>query len=259
MTAGLPHRRFQTAASYYLSGRPSYAEALIRKVAMVTGLRAHHRVLDIGTGPGQLAVAFAPYAREIVAIDPEPEMLKEARANAGASENVTFCETSSDELGPQFGHFRLATMGRAFHWTDRADCLRRLDMLIERGGAIALFKHSHPAVPENNWTSAYDAVLASYRDGDDISHRHARGLIHEAFLLNSAFSSLERIGIIERRHTPLQDFISRALSLSTVWQKSDPREGQIETSLRTALHPFVGSDGAIVEIVESKALIAKRP
>src|SRR5262245_4898832 len=68
--------RFRTAAQYYLRGRPPYAAGLIRRVVQLCGLDATHRVLDLGCGPGQLALAFAPFVGQVVGIDPEPEMLR---------------------------------------------------------------------------------------------------------------------------------------------------------------------------------------
>jgi ubiquinone/menaquinone biosynthesis C-methylase UbiE len=49
-------------------------------VAARCGIDATHRILDLGCGPGQLALAFAPLAGEVLGIDPEPEMLRIARA-----------------------------------------------------------------------------------------------------------------------------------------------------------------------------------
>jgi hypothetical protein len=38
----------------------------------------------------------------------------------------------SDDLGSGLGHFRIVTIGRSFHWMDRAETLRRLNGLIAR-------------------------------------------------------------------------------------------------------------------------------
>jgi ubiquinone/menaquinone biosynthesis C-methylase UbiE len=48
---------------------------LIRRVADVVGLREDHRVLDLGRGPGQLAIGFGYFAGEVIGVDPEPRML----------------------------------------------------------------------------------------------------------------------------------------------------------------------------------------
>ena len=78
-------RRFRSAAQHYVSGRPAYAHRLIRRVARFTGLSPDDRVLDLGCGPGMLAGAFAPLVGEVIAMDPEPEMLRIAEAAFGAS------------------------------------------------------------------------------------------------------------------------------------------------------------------------------
>lgn len=251
--------RFRSAASYYLSGRPAYAEALIERVAELVGLERRHCVLDVGTGPGQLAIAFARHAGEVVAIDPEPEMLERARANARAAQApVVFHQASSNDLGPKFGLFRLTTIGRAFHWTNRPDTLRRLDEITEPDGAVVLFSDAHPRAPDNRWTEAYDEALKPYREGDKAIDRGPSWIPHEAILLDSPFSRLERVGVIERRRTPIPRFSDRALSLGAVWQRLDPLQGNLEQAVSAALAPYANDDGTVTEVVESVALIARR-
>ena len=63
MEPPLPERRFRSAAKYYLFGRPSYSSLLIRRVVELCVLNATHKILDLSSGPGQLAVAFAPFVR----------------------------------------------------------------------------------------------------------------------------------------------------------------------------------------------------
>jgi ubiquinone/menaquinone biosynthesis C-methylase UbiE len=117
-----------------------------------------------------LARAFAPFTSEVLGIDPEPEMLRLAERDAPA--NVRFLEGSSYGLGPDLGMFRLVTMGRSFHWMDRVDTLRRLDRMIEPGGAVALFGDKHPELPENAWRQAFQNLVGRYAADDP--HRHQR-------------------------------------------------------------------------------------
>src|SRR5262245_29320373 len=108
--------RFHTAARFYLQGRPPYAAALIRRVAQLCGVGPASRVLDLGCGPGSLALAFAPLVGQVVGIDPEPEMLRVAREDvARAGLRIDYREGSSRELGTDLGRFRLVVIGRAFH------------------------------------------------------------------------------------------------------------------------------------------------
>ena len=254
--------RYRVAAQYYLRGRPPYAPALIRRVAQLCGLNPAHRVLDLGCGPGQLARAFAPLAGQVVAVDPEPAMLEIARqetARAGLS--IDFREGSSVDLGPALGAFRLVVIGRAFHWMDREETLRRLDGLIEPGGALALFGDDHPAVPDNRWCKAFDRLIERYAEGDaaHTSRRAPHRLHHEGVLLDSPFCHLERHSVIERRRTPLDSFADRALSLSSVshGQRAE-RADDVARDVVETMAPFA-QDGLVTEVVESQALLAWRP
>ena len=133
--------------------------------------------------------------------------------------------------------------------------------MIEPDGAVALFADRHPEVPENAWRAAYNAVLDHY-SAEDSARRQRKAAdwpAHEAVLLASPFSQLERIGVIERRRTPVGNIEDRLLSLSSVSRdKIGARADDMIAALREKLAPFVIS-GDLPEIVESEALIALRP
>lgn len=74
--------RFKAASRFYTTGRPTYPRLLSRRVAALVGLSQKDVVRDLGTGPGFLAIDFAPLARLVKAVDPAPEMLELARRNA---------------------------------------------------------------------------------------------------------------------------------------------------------------------------------
>jgi trans-aconitate methyltransferase len=264
MNAPIPFEkhRFRSAAEHYRKGRPPYATALFDRVAGRVGLTRDHAVLDLGCGPGQLALGFARLAGTVTAIDPESEMLRIAAADAAtAGYEIRFIEGSSYDIGPALGCFRLTTIGRAFHWMDRADTLQRLDGMIEPGGALALFADRHPVVPENAWRKVYNAVLDSH-SAEDSARRQRKAAewpAHETVLLASPFSQLERIGVIESRRTPVAHIKDRLLSLSSVSRdKIGARADAMIAELTEKLTPFV-TDGTVAEVVESEALIAMRP
>ncbi len=56
------------------------------------------RVLDIGCGTGHHAELFAEYASEVVAIDPDPEMIDYAGKNIIKSEKITLYRAGYEEL-----------------------------------------------------------------------------------------------------------------------------------------------------------------
>jgi len=255
-------RRFQSAAQHYLGGRPPYADRLIALVAEHCRLRRTDRLLDLGCGPGLLAIAFAPLVGGVLAIDPEPEMLRiAASAAAEAGVTVEFVTGSSYDLGTQFGRFRLVTIGRAFHWMDRVETLRRLAEIVEPDGAIALFGDDHPRVPDNRWQRDYKALIERYSEGDTVRAqvKSPDWVPHQAVLLDSPFAALERISVIERRRTPVDRLIDRALSMSSSSpERLGPRAADLVRELRELL-AGVAADGLVTEVVESEALIAHRP
>ena len=250
--------RFQTAAAHYLQGRPPYARVLMRRIVQLCGLDGSQRLLDLGCGPGQISFALAPHLREAVGIDPEPAMLALARGRAGT--NVRFIEGSSKDLGPALGRFDLVTIGRAFHWMNRAETLARLDPMIEAGGAVVLLNTEIPELPQNAWHKAYRDVTEPFanQDPDRVKRKSADWAKDEAVLLDSTFNRLERIAVLEGHATPVEAIVDRALSTSSMTRaKLAGQADDLANKLRAALAPFAVR-GKIAELVESEAIIARR-
>jgi hypothetical protein len=83
-------------------------------------------------------------------------------------------------------------------------------------------------------------------------------LRHEAILLASPLNLLERIGAIERRLVPIERLIDRALSMSTSSpEQLGPLKDRLAQELTEQMSRFA-TNGAVVEIIESQALIARR-
>ncbi len=94
-------QRFRSTAAHY-HARPAYAPRLMALVVQLCRLNPADRLLDLGCGPGLLAIAFRPYVGSVLAVDPEPEMLARAAENAAvAGVAVDFLAGSSADL-PQF-------------------------------------------------------------------------------------------------------------------------------------------------------------
>jgi SAM-dependent methyltransferase len=253
-------QRFRSAAAHYLAGRPSYAPALPGLVARSCDLDGTGRALDLGCGPGQLARALAPYVSGVLAVDPEPEMLAVGEGLT-ADSTIEYRQGSSQDIGPAMGRFRLVTIGRAFHWMDRAETARRLDQLVDPGGAIVLFRVDHLDVPINDWLTQYQNVLdASLGGGGRSAWKQPGWVKHEAVLLESPFSALERIGVIERVRTPVANLLDRALSMSATTRArlGDAGVNRLRDEIDALLAEVV-EDGLVTEVLESIALIARRP
>jgi SAM-dependent methyltransferase len=245
--------RHRSAAVHYERGRVPYAPALIDRVAAVAGLRAEHRVLDLGCGPGTLARSFASLCREVVAVDPSAEMLTAARALAVEASNIRFLSGSSYDLGPALGHFHLVVMGRSFHWMDRVDTLERLDRMIEPAGAVALFHDSAPAVPANAWRKVWRDIRERYEPNPEPHRRDPNWVRHEAILLDSAFPHIESFGFIERRALDVETLVQRTLSMSST---SPSHLGENTAAMVAEVRSALAD--VREEVVETSALVAWR-
>ncbi len=252
-----PHR-FRSTVPFYARYRMAYPQALIGWVIALVGLEPGDAVLDLGCGPGTLAVPFAQAGMRVTGVDPEPAMLAAARATGAP---LTLAEGSSFAMPAGIGPFRLVTMGRSFHWMDRAATLARLDGLVSAGGAVALFDDEHPRTQENLWRRKLDEIGRRYGRGDEahIQERdsaHYRS--HASHLFDSAFNDLRQVSIIVRRALSADDIVGLAFSLSTSSpQKLGDRAPQFEADLRAEL-AALSPDGRFSEIAEMNALVAKR-
>jgi ubiquinone/menaquinone biosynthesis C-methylase UbiE len=252
-------RRFQSAAAHYLAGRPPYSPALIARVADCLGLAPPDRLLDLGCGPANLALAFAPYAGEILGLDPEPAMLALAADATRNVANIRVQHGSASDLSARTGRFRAALIGRAFHWMDRDDTLRRLDTILEPNGAVVLFDDEHPKIPQNAWRRVYQEIVQRYSDDDEDRRRRKSDayIPHLSVLLNSAFGHVETLAVIVRQPVTADVLIERALSQSSTSQaRLGARTAAMLADLRATFAAWDTPEP--VEIIEWTAIIARR-
>jgi len=189
---------YQGTASYYSRFRPAYPAALVTVLRDKFGLDGTGRLLDLGCGPGPVAIRIGHLFEHVVAMDPEPEMLAEGRAcaeRAGVS-NIEWIAGGSEDLTAALGTFRLVTMGNSFHWMDRARTLEALYDLIIDGGGIAVVGHGAPfeGPPPTAWRVAINHVVRKYL-GDrslpwDPDPPPAPEERHEAYLARSRFKDV---------------------------------------------------------------------
>ena len=257
MTSG--DRRFRSTVPHYVAGRRRYPPGLVAEVAAALALDGGSRLLDLGCGPGFLAVAFAPHVGEVVAMDPEPLMLAAAQEAArGKPGRFSFVLGGSTDLSPALGRFALVTMGRSFHWMDRDRTLASLDALIEPRGGVALFVDRQLDAPENAWYEAWRATRDRFAR-ERAAPTPADGGDHEAVLRRSAFSEVRRLTERYRRRTGIDELVARALSTSTTSPEMlGERRAEFEAEIRDGAAPYA-EDGVVTELVEAEALLATRP
>jgi SAM-dependent methyltransferase len=110
---------FTAQADSYANSAVIAAEETRRRFVTFIGCKPSHRVLDVATGPGFLALLFAERVSKVVGVDLTPAMLEKAKATGrskgltnvefrlGDAENLTFDDNSFDvtSCGSAFHHF----------------------------------------------------------------------------------------------------------------------------------------------------------
>lgn len=113
---------FEGAAAHYARGRLPYAPGLAAALAETLELDGSGRLIDVGCGPGTLALTLAPLFHEVVGVDPDDGMITEAARDAagrGVSGRTRWVRARAEDLPADLGTFTVATFGQSFHWMDQ--------------------------------------------------------------------------------------------------------------------------------------------
>ena len=139
---------FEGTSAYYRQGRKPYAPALSDALSEHVFLDGHGRLLDIGCGPGTVALHFAHLFESVVGLDPDPGMLAEAR-HAAAEEQVTnasWVQLRAEDLPGYLGTFQVISFAQSFHWMDRPRVASAVRRMLDSDGAVVQVDlwHSNP-------------------------------------------------------------------------------------------------------------------
>lgn len=137
--------QFNGTARYYRHGRPPYSAQLGDVLVGELGLDGTGHLLDVGSGPGTVGVQLAPLFEHVTLLEPDADMLAEARAYAAAEGVVAAVDfvlaTAEDLPSLQLPQLRTVAFGQSFHRTDRVRVAEAVYNALEPGGALVLIAH----------------------------------------------------------------------------------------------------------------------
>ena len=134
---------FDAVADLYGDARPGYPAALYDDLEALAGLGPDAAVLEVGCGAGQATRDLASRARAVIALDPGPRLIEEARRRV-PSANVDFVVSTFEAYDPKPAAFDLVASAQAWHWVDPAIGFRRAASALCAGGGLAIFGHVTP-------------------------------------------------------------------------------------------------------------------
>jgi ubiquinone/menaquinone biosynthesis C-methylase UbiE len=254
--------RFASVAGLYEKFRQPYPAAFFGAVAQKLNLSKQHALLDLGTGPGLLAIGFAPYVGHVTAVDPEPAMLAAARKAAlRAGQAIDWIEGRAEDLPDGIGPFDVLTIGRALHWMDRDALGPLFARLVKPGGALVICGSSSARDGRNQWLEPYNAARHLWSDErlwseagkGDRTHRELLGVLERA-----GFRAAETVRVETMHEVSVSDLAQRVLTFSS----SSPaamgdRVDAMLADVEARLLPF-SHDGYVTETLVSAADIVRR-
>jgi ubiquinone/menaquinone biosynthesis C-methylase UbiE len=138
--------RFARTADRVAARQDSRAPRLAEEVRDFVRPRGDERALDVGTGAGALAFALAPLVREVVGLDPVPELLELARARA--LPNTEFVEGDGAALPFPEASFDLAGTHRTLHHVAEPErVVAELARVTRPGGRVLVVDQLAPDDP----------------------------------------------------------------------------------------------------------------
>jgi SAM-dependent methyltransferase len=138
--------RFARTAERIAALQDSRAAELADAVRSFVPLQGDERALDVGCGAGALALALAPRVREVIGVDPVPELLQLARTRAPA--NASFVEADGTALPFPDASFDLGGTLRTLHHVSRPEVvLAELVRVVRPGGAVLVVDQLAPVDP----------------------------------------------------------------------------------------------------------------
>jgi SAM-dependent methyltransferase len=247
--------RFVSTAPFYTRYREPYPASFFREVARREGLQGTERFIDIGCGPGSLAIGFAPYVKCCVGVDVETEMLEAARVEAArAGVHIDLMQARIEDLPADIGIFQAVTIGRALHWFDRDEALAVLERIVDPGGWIAICGTRSQSAAGQGWEGRFHELRRAWSSDPDESKYH---FDIEDWFRGSRFQKKGQVEVIESQPVTIQEMIGRALSMSTTSPKVlGDRRAAFEAAMRDALEPL-SEDGVFEEQVTAIATILR--
>jgi ubiquinone/menaquinone biosynthesis C-methylase UbiE len=256
MNGWLTMGRFATTVPLYEKLRPPYPAEFFRNVAQRLHLGKEHALIDLGTGPGLLALGFAPYVGRIVGVDPEPAMLAAARKGAAdASKAITLIESKAEALPGDVGKFDVVTIGRALHWMDVDAVAALFERLVAPDGTILVCSSNPAADGRNPWLDEYNKARCSWSVPRTAERYHGR---LGAVLQNTRFHITEAITVETSHKLRVSDLAQRVLTFSSsspavLGKKAEAMLRDVERRLFP-----LSCEGFLTEVVVSTAQVAKR-
>ncbi len=213
--------RFSGLADIYADHRPTYAAEVIEALAERASAGDVPKVaIDIGCGTGiaTLLLADALPDWQIIAAEPNEDMLEKARAVCKGRDNIRLERADASTLPSDEGAIGLVLAAQALHWFDIEAFFAEAARVLAPNGTLAILYNNRV-----NEASAALLEIEDYLESADVGYSRAyRERDIPALLAAQAdFDELERVRKVWLKQTSSDDLVNYFMSRSVVQPVAD--------------------------------------
>jgi SAM-dependent methyltransferase len=217
----LAGRRFGAAADQYVAGRPDYPAEIVEWL-----IGDASAVADVGAGTGKLTAALVRPGRDVVAVEPDPDMIgvlarevPGARVEQGSGEALPLADASVDAV----------VYGQAWHWVDVPAASAEAARVLRPGGVLGLVWNVRDADVE--WVGELGRIM--------MGSAAERMIDSDSVVVAAPFGPVERRDLRWTRPMTVDQLVAMAASRSYVIALSAEERSEVLQQVRDLLgsHP----------------------
>jgi SAM-dependent methyltransferase len=245
---------FGDVAQLYDDVRPSYPAGIGDAIEAYAG--KIENAVELGAGTGKATRIFAPLAKHLTAIEPDPRMAAILKATLSATvkaksgESVRVVEATFEEWTPSAEN-DLVACAMAWHWMDPETRNQRVRDALRPGGTFAVISLEH-----GHHVPAQAKAIDAFLNGLDPAPPSATGQRNRDDLIGSGlWSDIREHDWHELLELPKERFLALHRTFSTYQKKSPQMRQRMMDGLGTLLDDFGGS---IVMDLHTTLVLARR-
>jgi SAM-dependent methyltransferase len=202
-------------------------------------------VVDLGAGTGISSRILAARGSQVIAVEPNEEMLKHTASSA----RLIWRKASAEKTELETACADLITAFQAFHWFDYEAVVREMVRILRPGGRAALVYNER--VEEDPFTAAYSHMVRQYAT-DDTEKRRAEGRV--VFQTHPVWQRVRNLEFPNTHRLNRAGLHARTRSTSYL-----PKEGTPAEEIRIAIDALFDryeSDGEVTLQMKTITLVA---
>jgi ubiquinone/menaquinone biosynthesis C-methylase UbiE len=151
---------FINKSKEYALGRPSYPEEILSKIKEL-GISEESVIADIGAGTGLLTYGLCKLRCEILAVEPNMEMLSECKQYCSANTNIKYVNESAERTHLPDKSIDMITIASAFHWFDKELSKVEFQRILKKDGYVLLLWNS--IQKDSDFAKEYLSTIGKYK------------------------------------------------------------------------------------------------